>query len=295
MAETEPGAAIPGPAQIIALGPEFLQRGVVIPSFAQFAVTGEDNLQITTVGSIAGATVQVQGRFLDALQGKTIPFSYPVPVAANRTATVKLFALGTGYLLNLTAFVTGPSSVLIGQVYVKVQMIRGLTGATYLLGTLLAGYITTTQALGFPGSPIMLSTEGEPALRTILGTNQGVGNAISEVVPTGARWELLSFGCNVHDSVSLSGANVFLEIDDGSGNIKLQIPVQMAFPAVTDKIVNWLAGFSYLSAVPGVGAFPVSFPVNHRLLAGEKITSNTGANRTYQSLVYVVREWLEVG
>ncbi|TAL44758.1 MAG: hypothetical protein EPN91_03755 [Salinibacterium sp.] len=216
-------------------------------------------------------------------------------MAANRTATVKLFALGTGYLLNLTAFVTGPSSVLIGQVYVKVQMIRGLTGATYLLGTLLAGYITTTQALGFPGSPIMLSTEGEPALRTILGTNQGVGNAISEVVPTGARWELLSFGCNVHDSVSLSGANVFLEIDDGSGNIKLQIPVQMAFPAVTDKIVNWLAGFSYLSAVPGVGAFPVSFPVNHRLLAGEKITSNTGANRTYQSLVYVVREWLEVG
>jgi hypothetical protein len=288
------GAVTP-PPQIIALGPAFLQQGVVIPSFAQFAVTGEDNVRVTAVASVGGVTVQVQGRFLDALQGKTIPFSYPVQPGSNRVPVSALFPLGTGYLLNLTAFVTGPASVLMGTVYVIVQIIRGLTGATYLLGTLIAGYITTVQAIGFPGSAIVSSVAGEPAVRTILGTNQGVGNAINEVVPSGARWELLSFACNVHDSISLSGSGVALLLQSSGAVTKAVLPVQFAFSNTTDTIVTWLAGFAPLSTVPIAGGFPISAPVNHRLLAGEIITSNTGANRTYQNLVYTVREWLEVG
>src|SRR5204863_2582589 len=78
--------------------------------------------------------------------------------------------LGVGQLLNLTVFASA-GAPLIGQTYVKVQLIRGVGAAAIVLGTLLGGYVTAVHALGFPGSPIENSLTATPAIRYITGTN----------------------------------------------------------------------------------------------------------------------------
>ena len=214
----------PVPANIVALGPALLLKGVVLPSFAQFAVTGEDNIQIKTVGSIAGATVQIQGRFLDAAQQAVLPFSWAVPVGSDAfTVTTQTFPLGTGYLLNLTAFVTGATPQ-IGQVFVIVQIIRGISGATFLLGTLLQGYVTSTQGLGWPGSPIQNSRDSKPRLRTIVGTMPAVGTEILETCPSGVVWLVRGVRMNLTASADVATRTAGLDFFNGSTGEDFHIP-----------------------------------------------------------------------
>ena len=218
------GSPAPVPANIVALGPALLLKGVVLPSFAQFAVTGEDNIQIKTVGSIAGATVQIQGRFLDAAQQAVLPFSWAVPVGSDAfTVTTQTFPLGTGYLLNLTAFVTGATPQ-IGQVFVIVQIIRGISGATFLLGTLLQGYVTSTQGLGWPGSPIQNSRDSKPRLRTIVGTTPAVGVEISETCPSGVVWLVRGVRMNLTASANVATRTAGLDFFNGSTGEDFHIP-----------------------------------------------------------------------
>ena len=290
------GGVPAAPPKVISIGASLLQQGVVIPAFAQFSMTGEDNLRIITIGSVTGLTMNIHGRFLDAVQGKAIPFSFTVPVSSNRTATQQDFALGTGYLLNLTAFTSGSPAPLQGQAYVTVQLIRGLGGATFMLGTLLGGYVTNTQPLGWPGSPITPSVSGEPAVRDITGTMPGLGAAIVETCPSGARWELLSVWCSLTTSgVAGSRGSPFLQITSSGGQ-----PIAVIFgqsggqPAAS----FWEYTFGQSLQVSLVTLFINAQMVIRTLLrAGDLFTINLGSIQGGDQLSapgYQVREWLEV-
>jgi len=284
--------APPPPApQVIAIGPQLLLSGKIIPSFAQFAVTGEDNIRIITVGSVA-ATVHVQGRFLDAAQGVTIPFDYPVPVAGNRTTTTVLDALGTGYLLNLSCYATG--SPLIGQVFVIVQILRGLTGATFLVGTLLQGYVTTTQTLGWPGSPIATSIEGGGVIKAITGTTPAAGAEVSETVPTGARWELLSFTGQLTTSAAAGARLPNLKLLQG-GIVVVQSAAVASVGPSSGATWVWEQGMPLAAAV-AAGVNVSGLNIRLPLLAGSMIVTTTAAlaaGDQWGSVFYTVREWLE--
>jgi hypothetical protein len=288
------GTAAP-PPRVIALGPELLLQGVVIPSFAQFAVTGEDNLRVTTIGSIVGMTVNVHGRFLDAAQGKTIPFNYVAPVQSNRVAISTLFALGTGYVLNLTAFVSG-ASPLIGQCFVIVQLIRGLGGATFLLGTLLSGYVTSTQALGFPGSPILPSTTGEPPTQAITPDVVVPGSNFTFSVPAGARWDVQGVTALLTTDIVVPARTVFLNITDPGGNFIAQIPPDATQPANAAHRYSWAPAFPvYALGAQGVHILPL--PLRTLLPAGSTIASQIANLDVGDSLTQIevsFREWLEV-
>src|SRR5213592_1900599 len=160
--------------------------GRIIASPFQFYVTGEDHLRVISVNSLAGVRLKLQGRFIDT-SGKLDAFSYDHIPTSDRTATTTMHQLGVGAVLNLTVFASTGAPVS-GQTFVIVQLTRGLGAAAIVLGTLLQGYVTSAQHLGWPGSPIVTSTAGEPLIRKIVGTTPGAGNNINETVPTGARW-----------------------------------------------------------------------------------------------------------
>jgi len=224
------------PPNIIALGPELLIRGTVIPSFAQFAVQGEDNLRIVLAFTqSASVVVAVQGRFLDALSGKVLPFEFSIALFGQTTPLTSDFALGTGYLLNLTAFVSSAGAVQIGQVYAVVEMIRGLGGATFLLATLVGGYITNGATLGWPGSPIKTSIEGQGFLTTTAPNTPPAGSDISLQAPSGIRWHIKAAVFVLTTSAVVGNRTIVFVVTRG-GNSGFQMPAPVVQPASTTTI-----------------------------------------------------------
>ena len=290
------GAPPVRPPHIIALGPELLIRGVVIPSFAQFATTGEDNLRIQTCGAVSGVNVSVQGRFLDALTGKIIPFDYTVAVTSSRLVNTNDFPLGTGYLLNISAVVSG--FVFTGQVFVIVSIIRGLGGATFLLGTLIASYITSFQPIGWPGTPINNSVETGGYYRSIVGTKPPAGVDITETCPTGARWELIAIELKLTTSAVAAARNPKLQLFV-SGTLWYQAYGALLFNANSNAILlaSQLALRDNTGVIAGIQYEALPLTPGNRLLAGDIFQTATDAldaGDQWQSPQYLVREWLEV-
>lgn len=268
--------------------------GRVVASPFQFLFTGEDNLRVVIANSKTGVVVRLAGRFLQT--GATAPqaFQQDFTPTSDRSANVFDVALGTGFLLNLSLVVLS-GAPLVGQTYAMARIIRGLSGATVVLGALLGGQITQQQHLAYPGSPIVSSTDGEPALRTITGTTPAAGAEWLETVPTGARWELqLLRMIFTTSAVAISRVPQF-QVSNGADRL---------YQTVNPTTVNNLQTFTvYLSQNLPYGSIAASLifnwpiPQPTRLLAGASFGSSTAviqAGDQWSAPVYTVREWLEV-
>src|SRR4051794_22422027 len=163
----------------------------LLPSPSQFFLTGEDRLRVVSANSLTGVSLKVQWRAA-TLAGDVVPSSQDHTPNSDRTVKRQDYELGSGSLLNVTVFASA-GAPLSGQTFVIVQLVRGDGAAAIVLGTLLAGYVTAVQALGFPGSPIMPSVAGEPCVRAITGTTPAPSATSFETVPTGARWEVMQY------------------------------------------------------------------------------------------------------
>jgi hypothetical protein len=259
----------------------------------QFVTTGEDHLRVTVVNSQSGVRVAIQGRRFDEA-GALVPMAYSLAPTADRVASTRIFPLGVGAIVNLAVWAIDGAPA-IGQMFVIVQLVRGREGGTELLGTLLQGYVTSTQTLGWPGSPIVSSIEGPGYVRQIQGTTPAIGTMPFEVVPTGARWELLSalsiLTCDATVITRQPQLVVF-------GAYSALIMVSASQPCGALGVVNY--GFTSGFGAPGTFAgvynqnpLPVSIP----LTAGFSILYNVlniQPGDQMSAIAFCVREWLEV-
>ena len=267
--------------------------GRVISSPFQFYTTGEDSLRILSANSVAGVTLKIQARFVDSF-GKIQANSWDHTPNADRSIAATEFEMGVGALLNLTVF-AGSGAPMIGQTFVIVQLIRGSGVAAIVLGTLLQGYVTTQQAIGWPGSPIVSSTDGEPAIRTILGTAPAAGVEISETVPTGARWRLISLTARLQTAIGGANRIPYLFFSTGVGTFGVY-PQVGSTPANNVAYQTWGAGVPAVVA-PGFDDTSTGIPETHVLPAGSSVrtvTNNIQAGDQYTAPAYSVQEWLEV-
>jgi len=281
------------PSQTFVATPLATAGGRVISSPFQFYVTGEDRLRVISVNSVSGVVVTVRWRFIDAA-GKASANEQRHTPNSNRTTASNDYELGLGALLNLTAFASS-GSPLSGQTYILVQLVRGIGGAAIVLGTLLGGYVTAVQHLAWPGSPIVRSTEGEPAIRAVTGTTPAAGAEIVETVPTGARWSLLSARFTFTASATVANRKPNWT-HKASGNTIYKT-------ANTNVIAAGQLG-DY-SVAPNVGyavdttnlLFTLPSPRESVLLAAHTFgttTINVQVGDQYSAPNYLVREWLEV-
>jgi len=271
--------------------PGILKRGKVIVSPYPFGLSDDDNLRVTAVNSVAGVVVNIHTRRVlrdQSITTDTPSFAPP----ANRVATSIDVPLAGGYTTNLSVFASG-AAPLKGQCFVIVQMIRGLGVSASIIGTLLAGTITTTQAIGWPGSPIESSTDGEPVVRFITGTAPGAANTpITETVPTGARWELIAFAATLTTPDTAAAIQPSLNVSSG-GLTFVNAPLQvMAAGAYNNPLCCWSAGYSPNSTTK-VNEPSASLPSGLKLLAGSVITVPGLLFETWGAPHYIVREWQE--
>lgn len=269
-------------------------RGGNVPSPFSWLFTGEDNLRVMVANSKSGVIVTVQGRFLTR-KGEIQPFQFNVVPTADRMPSETNVPLGDGYLLNLSA-VASAGAPLIGQTYIMIQIIRGFLGATTLLGCLLGGYVTESQHLGYPGSPIESSISGGGAPRVVSGTDPGAGLEWSETVPTGARWEIDTVRATLITAAFVTTRVVNLSITTTAVQNWIGTSVRVQAQSLT--YTYFWAGNTQEQAG---GAFPNvnnQLPSPNLLIAGAVIgsqTLNLNAADDWGQPFLSVREWLEVG
>lgn len=285
--------ATPRKARVFPARPLELAGGRILPSPSQFYVTGEDRLRIVSACSLAGVVVQLRARIAD-FAGDTVPEAWSHTPNSDRTVRTEDFELGVGSLLNVHAFASA-GSPRVGQCFVMVQLVRGLGTAALVLGTLFAGYVTSAQSLGYPGSPIQRSTDSEPPPRVITGSVPAVGAEILETVPTGARWRLVSAVVTFVTDVTAITRSPRLEFRESNITFAL-FPNPLDVTGSLTRFLVWVEGLAYdapHSSNVGVGGLPQSVI----LLSNQTIRTNTEnlqLGDQFTGIAYTVQEWLEV-
>lgn len=268
--------------------------GRVTPASFPFYTTGEDNLRVTSWNAAAGVKLKINGRTIDAA-GKATPNSWDHTPNTDRSAATSDIVLSGSTVLNLTVFVNAGSPQ-IGQTFVKVELIRGIGAAAIVLGTLLQGYATAAQALGFPGSPLQSSLDGGGYFRTIVGTTPGAGSAITETCPAGARWEMRCFSFSYQISNSGVARPLAVQFKDVNNKLIGGALTPISIPINTTSFAVFSANFVAPSnQVPDGNYFLYSsLPYPLILQAGGKFTvPNPFGTDTYLGPTYEVLEWLE--
>lgn len=261
---------------------------------SELFVTGEDHLRLVAANSLVGVQLTLAGRLWDPVRQVIVPFSRVHVPNSNRTITDTIIPLAAGFVLDLTIRASAGAPVS-GQTWVMVELVRGLTSVAGLVASLAAGYVTSTQPVCWPGGAVHSSLEGPGAIRSILGTTPAAGAEIHEVVPTGARWELLCFNALLSPNGVHPAITPMLHVTNGSAGI-FTIPVNVSVSAPNSLSASWSNGLGYAPTavgIYGVAGLPVTIP----LLAGytiETITDAMFAADQWSQVVYLVREQLEV-
>ena len=267
--------------------------GRLLPTPAQFYVTGEDRLRIVSANAMAGVSLQLHWRHAEP-SGRTVPNAQTHTPASDRSIAVTDYPLGVGSLLNVTVF-AGAGAPKVGQTYVMVQLVRGTGASAIVLGTLLAGYVTSTQALGWPGSPIAGSLEGGGAYRSIAGATPAPGVDLAETVPTGARWELQHVFATLATSAVAGNRVPYLRKQIGGSNAVFTFNPNPV-PAVTFAGLGWAPNIPVaFDAANAAWITPLAQPLV--LQAGDVLNTFTfglQAGDQWGNVRYTVREWLEV-
>lgn len=255
-------------------------------------VTGEDNLRVTAYSNTAGVTLAIVGRGLRT-NGDPTPIADSIAPGSGRTAVTKIIGLSEGWLLGI-AVAPAAGITALGATWVQIDLVRGTGANAQLVQTLGYGFVSLRSGFGWPGSASLVSTDGPGVLRSIAGTTPGAGVEISETVPAGARWELLSLRAVLTTAVAVANRVVTVTLDDGT-TVYGQYPTGLSEPASSAYSYNYgqgLARFADVSPTALVGGLPI----NIRLGAGHRIrtaTANLQAADQWGSLQYLVREWLE--
>lgn len=254
-------------------------------------LTGEDHLRVTSIGAFVGARLALEGRLVN-LDGRITAFAEAhVPSGVYATVST-LHGLGEGFLTNAHLRVTA-GAVLRGHVYATVEIVRGLTGAVQPLATLMQGYVSANARLAWPGSPLENTVAGVGRIRSITGTDPAAGVEVSETVPAGVRWRLLTFRGSLVTDGTVATRDVRLTIDDGA-LVVAQLPADQTQAASLTVSYSALAG-GPLATPRNTGAV-IPFPVGITLAAASRIrtvTANLQAGDNWGAPQYTVEEFLE--
>lgn len=252
----------------------------------------DDNLRVTAYNALASVVLQVRSRVL-SLDGQVQGSADAFTPSTARAASASVIITDEGWLLGGEVFVSG-AAPLVGQTFVVVEIVRGSSGTVTPLQVIAAGYVTAKMPLVFPSSPIASALDGSGAVRSIAGTTPGAGADISETVPTGARWELLSFQATLVTSVAAANRVPQLTLDDGA-TVYFRLGGALNQAASLTQRRTWFPG-APAPFLDNANSVPYPIPINLRLGAGHRIrtlTTAIDAADQWSAVQYLVREWIE--
>lgn len=256
-----------------------------------FYVAGEDNLRVSSLNSAAAVRLNCSGRIRGS-DGVIRPFSVDHVPNTDRTIASTITPIGSGWILNLR-LVASAGTPRIGQTWAIVELVRGFTGASMVVGSLASDYVTQHQPISWPGSPVRGSLEGPGFIRSIAGTNPAANVEWSETVPAGARWQIVALSNVLVTDATVANRFPQLIIDDGAANVYQSDPAAAHAASIT-RIYNAGQGTARLDSVSNSPHWPL--PNDTPMAAGFRIRSfvtNIQAGDNWGAPQLLVREWLE--
>lgn len=200
------------------------------------------------------------------------------------------FGLSEGFLLSVT--VTNQLVARRGQVYARIQLLRGGDFQGTVAQILSQGYITFYSQLFWPDFESVDSVSGIGNSRSITGTTPAAGAEISETVATGLLWRPQMFGFKFTTSGVAGNRQVAVSIDDGVNIFGYIISNVNCGPGAA---FFFLMGSGFPVGVLYANTINLPLPADLRLQSGCRIRTSTGslnAGDQYSNVQYLVEEWI---
>lgn len=268
---------------------QFATQGVQPPS--SLYVGPEDKLRLLTVNALAGVRVRLEGRLL-LTNGEISPFVFEVVPASTRTTEAFDFSLAEGFLLGFIVYGVGVSQRR-GQLYARVQLMRASGSNAAYYSQLVSDYVADMYTPAYPGNFNRENVGGPGVLRSITGTDPAAGVEISETVPTGARWNLVSMVATLTTDATAANRISKLIIDDGVTPVFVATPNEVTTASQAQRHQT-TQGVSNISITAVEAAWPIPVPLV--LPAGYRIRTETAALQAgdnWGAPQLYVEEWLE--
>jgi hypothetical protein len=200
--------------------------------------------------------------------------------------------LSEGFLLNIT--VSGGPGTASRQTYCIVALCRGTLGAPVSHAILIAGYLTQTTLLGWPGGPIQSPLEGPGRVYRVIVADPAAGAEIIITVPNGYRWRFSSLCATFQTSATVGNRVPHFAIDDGA-----YVCYRVSGATGQAASLTYTYCFSGYQVSGSVSPALVNVPAPPHLVlaAGHRIrtlTTGLDASDQYKNIYLLVEEWIEL-
>lgn len=253
-------------------------------------VQNEDSLVFGATGDVSvGAPLRITYRLLRP-DGTIINANSTADLGLAGNMTLTSIRLTEGFLLScgVGQLVALGSP---GRTYCTMGLVRGDPNQQPFSAVLFSGYLTAHRSLGWPGGPTEAEGSGQGFLRTIVGTDPAAGVEVSEVVPGGVRWRLISLVAALVTDATVINRFVGLWLDDGAS-------VYFKSTGPSHPASNTIPYTFSTAAIkdPGVlsGGTLMPIPIGIVLPAGHRMRTNTlnlQAGDNYGAPIFLVEQW----
>lgn len=134
-------------------------RGLVASSF-QYYLSGDESLEIDLWNRGGNHVVDLSGRAWRESDRAIVPFLHTFNVLSGAAPLTRRVKLDAGALINLRVAAQTSSTLDLGELFGRVRILNGFTGAVVALGTLAQGYFDADNDLAYPGTPIQSMHSG---------------------------------------------------------------------------------------------------------------------------------------
>lgn len=224
-----------------------------------------------------------------------------------------LITIQASQVAGIANVTTTRNTVVLGQIgYGSAEFLLNITGAGAATGTLqiwlqdsvdngttwndLVGFSPFTFGASVIAQRIALQGAGDGPgaglLRSIVGATPGAGADVSETVPAGVRWELLSFRLQVLASATVANRFTRITFDDGTAT-----PFAEAAANAVACTASQTCVYAFGAGQPNVTGqviYVAGTPVGMRLSPGfriKSITTGIQAGDQISGVQYLVKEW----
>lgn len=254
-------------------------------------VEGDDYLLVSSLNTVANVAITIGGRMIQP-GGRPQPFQERHVCTADRVAATSTIRLGEGWLQELTAIAAGAAPV-IGQTFVRVDLVRGDGPGRSIHATLIQGPITAFARAAWPGTPVQTTIGLPGAIRSVTGTDPAANTEILEAVPTGARWRPLSIRAALVTDANAANREVAITFDDGTSvyaeahaGVNQAASLTRQYAASRGGVRGAAAtATGILIAIP-----ELLLPAGHRIGTA---TTNRQAGDNWSAPQLLIEEWLE--
>jgi len=256
-------------------------------------VTVDDALVCAAATSQTNELVTIAYRLLRAADAKVVILEFTVAPTSTRTIAVNKRQLTEGFLLSVSCKAAVATTR--GQTFVRLFLNPSAAGAGQPGLMMMADYVTTAMAPGYPNGRSLTPVEGAGVIRTVPATGLVAGSDWTVTVPPNTRWRVQSILAQLTTDLVAVSRIPHIEINIAGGLVYVTSG-GASIAAGQSGTFSWAPGATVGS--DSLPSFTAGLPDN-LVLGGaffsliQSATSNLDAGDTWTLAEVCVEEWLD--